>query len=95
MSDPCFPLRRANLLLLCWVSKPIPLYLKQAFELLWSNHLYVDLFNYVFYPSLFSTNLFIWMNITLIAFNDYKKIVIIKHVKFYNINLAIKTSPKR
>jgi C4-dicarboxylate transporter len=36
------------------LSQPIPLYLKQAFELLWSNHPYVDLFNHVFYPSLSS-----------------------------------------
>jgi hypothetical protein len=46
-----------SFLLLCWVSKPIPLYLKQAFELLWSNHPYVDLFNHVFYFPLFSTML--------------------------------------
>jgi hypothetical protein len=46
-----------SFLLLCWVNKPIPLYLKQAFELLWSNHPYVDLFNHAFYFSLFSTML--------------------------------------
>ena len=43
--------------LLCWVSRPIPLCLKQAFELLWSNHLYVHLLNHVLYSSLFSTTL--------------------------------------
>jgi hypothetical protein len=36
------------------LSQPIPLYLKQAFELLWSNHPYVDLFNHVSYFPLFS-----------------------------------------
>jgi hypothetical protein len=56
--NPHFPLRKGlSFLLLSWVSKPIPLYLKQAFELLWSNHPYIDLFNHVFYLSLFSTML--------------------------------------
>jgi hypothetical protein len=36
------------------VRQPIPLYLKQTFELLWSNHPYVDFCIHVFYPSLFS-----------------------------------------
>jgi hypothetical protein len=40
-------------LLLCWVNL-FSLYLKQAFELLWSNHPYVDLFNHVYYLPLFS-----------------------------------------
>ena len=58
MSDLCFPLRRDNLLLLCWVSKPISLYLKQAFELLWSNHLCVLMYSsIIFYSSLCSTML--------------------------------------
>jgi hypothetical protein len=56
MINPCFPLRRSYLFTFM-LSQPIPLYLKQAFELLWSNHPYVDLFNHVFYPSLFSTML--------------------------------------
>jgi C4-dicarboxylate transporter len=36
------------------LSQPIPLYLKQAFELLWSNHPFVDFCNHVFYLSLIS-----------------------------------------
>jgi hypothetical protein len=39
------------------LSQPTPLYLKQAFELLWSNHTYVDFCNHAIYPSLFSTML--------------------------------------
>jgi hypothetical protein len=38
--------------------QPIPLYLKQAFELLCFIHPYVDLFNHVYYLPLFSTMLF-------------------------------------
>jgi hypothetical protein len=53
MINPCFPLRRAYLFTFM-LSQPIPLCLKQAFELLWSNHPYVDLFNHVYYLSLFS-----------------------------------------
>ena len=92
---PCFPLRRAYLLLYCWVSKPIPLYLKQAFELLWSNHLYVDTSNHIFYVSLFSTKDFIWMNMTLKGINDCKEIVMIEACKFCYISSDIKTLLKR
>jgi hypothetical protein len=53
MINPCFPLWRAYLFTFL-LSQPIPLYLKQAFELLWSNHPYVDLFNHVSYFPLFS-----------------------------------------
>jgi hypothetical protein len=58
------------------LSQPIPLYLKQAFELLWSNHPYVDLFNHVYYLP------FIWMNISLEAIYDCKEIVMIEYVIF-------------
>jgi hypothetical protein len=36
------------------LSQPVPLYLKQAFELLCFNHPYVDLFNHVYCLPLFS-----------------------------------------
>jgi hypothetical protein len=39
------------------LSQPIPLYLKQAFELLCFIHPYVDLFNHVYYLPLFCTML--------------------------------------
>jgi hypothetical protein len=56
MFNPCFPLRRAYLLLFM-LSQPIPLYLKQAFELLCFTHPYIDPFNHVYYLPLFSTML--------------------------------------
>jgi hypothetical protein len=47
------------------LSQPIPLYLKQAFELLCSNHPYVDLFNHVsclplFSMMLLSERIYLW-----------------------------------
>ena len=59
--NPCFPLRRAYLLLLCWVIEPISLYLKQAFELLCCNHSYDDLFNHVLCLPCLQKTLIYWV----------------------------------
>ena len=57
--NPCFPLRRAFLLLFSWVSKPTPFYLSKYFELLCFIHSYDDLFDHVG-CSLFCTLLLSW-----------------------------------
>jgi hypothetical protein len=80
MINPCFHLRRAYIFTFM-LSQSIPLYLKQAFELLWSNHPYVDLFNHVFYPSLFSTVLLSeWIYTVLLS----------KWIYIWKLSMAVK-----
>ena len=73
------PSAKGQSLLLCWVSKPISLYLKQAFELLWFNLLCVLIYSsIIFYFSLCSIMLlsewiYHW------KFNNCKETVMIEH----------------
>ena len=76
--NPCFPLRRAYLLLLCWVSKPIPsISSKQLSCCDPTIYIVIYLIMSFILPCLVQN--FIWMNITLKVINDYEEIVMIEH----------------
>jgi hypothetical protein len=91
MFNPCFPLRRANLLLLCWVN---------LFPSILSKHLSccVSIIHMLIYSILFPVFLcLVWcfyLKEYILAIYDCKEIVMIEHVVFCYIISDIKGSDR-